>query len=88
MNTAYADCTGAGLYTDADCGETIINQCIDDACDSQKSLTELKLTLKDKVATGGTFTGYIQSIVVYLLGFVALICVLLIIYQGGKIMVS
>ena len=67
-----------------------MNQCAanDSNCTTGIAAQELKSTLKDKVATGGTFTGYIQSIVVYLLGFVALICVLLIIYQGGKIMVS
>lgn len=42
MNTTYAACTADSLYTDADCGATIINQCVGDACTSGIAKTELE----------------------------------------------
>lgn len=83
---AAADCSDT-FYGGSDCA-TIISPCPDGECDSQSSVEKLGEDLAGQIETEASFTEYIQDVVVYLLGFTALICVLLIIYHGFRVMIS
>lgn len=75
------------FYGGSDCAK-IISPCPDGKCDSKNSIEKLRDGLDDQIETDKKFTEYIQDVVIYLLGFTALVCVLLIIYHGFRVLIS